>query len=150
MSGFSGFLGLVGGAVVLVIAVVSAFFVGTIFRPRHRLVWWPLIGERPGDGGAWANVYMIENAGKAHADDIEVRLSLPAARAQLSPAVAHGSRPDAGGRVLTIDCLAAGHRLALRVEARTGEPPRVLEIAWRDGVAEQKPESWRRGGITVP
>lgn len=150
MSAFSGFLGLIGVAAVLVIAVVSALVVGRFLQPRHRLVWWPLVGERLGNGGVWVNVYMIENAGKAHADDIEVRLSLPPARAGLSPAVAHGSRPDSGGCVLTIDRLTAGHRLALRVEGRAGEPPHVLEIAWRDGVAEQKPEPWLRGAASVP
>lgn len=150
MSALADSFGLGGVVAVLVIGVIAAFAAGRFLRPRHRLIWWPLIADRPAHGGVGANLYMLENSGKADADDIEVRLSFAPERVELSPAMAHGSRRDAGAHILSIARLDAGQRLGLRIEARSGEPPHVLGVAWRDGVAEQKLESWRRGAGSVP
>lgn len=138
---------LAGSAAGIVAVVILSFLLATKLRPRHGLVWHELLPQRPAPGrGKAANLYLIENVGLADAEEITILFDVPPTDVVLTPATASG-RADVDGRprIVTIERLAAGGKLGVRVATKSVTPPSLLTVSWRRGAsARAEPPWWRR------
>lgn len=137
---------LAGVTAAIVFVVLLSVFLTDRLRPRHGLVWHELLPQRPERGkGVAANLYLIENVGRLDAEDIEILLDRPPADIVLNPPIACGlGDVDGRARLVTIERLAPGGKLGLRLASRSGEPPSVVRVAWRKGPASAERPWWRR------